>query len=268
MPEALRNESPWYEEDCEAAKVIVGFPELFSEQQYKSAVENVKNIFPETYENFFDTVIPEGESYKKDQELHMERHKNDYMVVTAFGINEEIVLVKANVGGDTSPFMEKKEKDFIVPRAEYRQRKTSCPFVIDRNRHKEVAIGHDTISLFDNDIKAAWINLKEGRDGDFNPDDPDDINFLRFQLFKWDEKANDYIEAPNSSYCSRVPVAISREKAIGLLDTIMETTKNELMWAGHAQETCEKLAQMEPSELEQQRPVNDAEDGEDSGMRM
>lgn len=37
MPEALRNPDGWYEEDCEACKVIIAFPHLFDAGKVASA---------------------------------------------------------------------------------------------------------------------------------------------------------------------------------------------------------------------------------------
>ena len=42
-----RNPDGWYEEDCEASKVIVTFPSLFSEKAVEAAHQTLKNWFLE-----------------------------------------------------------------------------------------------------------------------------------------------------------------------------------------------------------------------------
>ena len=43
-------------------------------------------------------------------------------------------------------------------------------------------------------VKIEWVNLGEGYDGDYDPENPDDVNLLRFDVSK---KVNgEWTEAP------------------------------------------------------------------------
>src|SRR5271156_3687241 len=61
MPKPFRN-NKWYEEDCEAGKVIITFPEAFKESTVKAAHASVKNWFPVAYEQVYNVTIPLSES--------------------------------------------------------------------------------------------------------------------------------------------------------------------------------------------------------------
>jgi hypothetical protein len=47
MPERLRLDGGWYEEDCEAYKVIVAFPQYFTEALVVIAKRNVEKYYDE-----------------------------------------------------------------------------------------------------------------------------------------------------------------------------------------------------------------------------
>ena len=51
MPVYLKS-GRWYEEDCEAAKVVVAFPEEFSDDMGAKALAALCNWFPEEYESY------------------------------------------------------------------------------------------------------------------------------------------------------------------------------------------------------------------------
>ena len=78
MPDYMRSDDGWYEEDCDWALVYVVFgveirryyeahPEdenaEYELRNLRSAPESVKNWRPEAYEKFFGEIIPIGESY-------------------------------------------------------------------------------------------------------------------------------------------------------------------------------------------------------------
>ena len=69
VPEALRIEDGWYEEDCDWALVVVAFPQFFDAEDYASATEAVKNWHPARYEKHFDVELRPDESYMKRRAL-------------------------------------------------------------------------------------------------------------------------------------------------------------------------------------------------------
>ena len=59
------------------------------------------------------------------------------------------------------------------------------------------------VSVCDDKFRVDWFNAGEGLCGDYNPSDPEDQNFLRFDVYcnvegKWEE-------VEDASYCTRVP---------------------------------------------------------------
>ena len=119
MPEVLRNPGGWYEEDCEWCKVVIAFSQYFKPQELLQAYETLKNWSYEAYEKFTGLILKPGESYNKDQMLFEEKHKNDWVVISAMTNknNSNFVDVTATKGGKRGWDILK--KDFIVTAVEY-----------------------------------------------------------------------------------------------------------------------------------------------------
>jgi uncharacterized protein DUF7007 len=58
VPGPLRQASGWYEEDCEANKVVITFPDLFTEAQVELARVAVQEWFPAEYGLAFGRLDP------------------------------------------------------------------------------------------------------------------------------------------------------------------------------------------------------------------
>ena len=56
MPEALRVEGGWYEEDCDWALVILGFPQFFSKEDSEAAKESARTWNTEAYERYLTEI--------------------------------------------------------------------------------------------------------------------------------------------------------------------------------------------------------------------
>ena len=149
MPDALRQDDGWYEEDCEACKVILAFPLHFSPKQVDGAQDTLKNWYPALYEQFYNVILRPGESMKRDEETFYREHAQDLIVVCAFGdwkegVPKGMVGVCATVGGSRSPHA--MQRYFLVPGGEY----SAFRFVIDPQRHQEtgeVFAGTKEVSL-------------------------------------------------------------------------------------------------------------------------
>lgn len=50
IPPAMRRDDGWYEEDCEAALVIVSFPEVFGEERVAMGHQTIAQYYPELVE--------------------------------------------------------------------------------------------------------------------------------------------------------------------------------------------------------------------------
>jgi hypothetical protein len=150
MPAALRREHASYEEDCAWSLVAVAFPEEF-EAHYanlpwyqgdiiKSAKATVRNFYPSDYEAHFGVTLQPGESMRRDEETFYEAHKDDFVVVSAYGswheqVPEGMVGVTAKRGGWSG--RESEARSYLVPKREYDQR-DPLGFVIDETRHVRI----------------------------------------------------------------------------------------------------------------------------------
>jgi len=134
MPEYLRNDDGWYEEDCDWCKVVIAFPEYFTVEKFMEAQSTLKNWHYKAYEKHTGlTLLPE-ESYMKNQDTFFEIHKNDMLVTSAsMTDNPEIIVVCATLGGDRNN--RKSEKRYLVPASEYKKR--DICFIIN-DRHQEI----------------------------------------------------------------------------------------------------------------------------------
>jgi len=139
MPDYLRLEGGWYEEDCDWARVVVAFPERFRGEQVTAADETLKNWAPAAWETHFRRALVEGESYIRDKELFQERTKTEWVVISAVGdwhdgVPASMVGVWARLGGSRSPHA--LERRFLVPSEEY-DLAGRFGFVVDVERHQD-----------------------------------------------------------------------------------------------------------------------------------
>ena len=121
----MRRSPGWYEEDCDWSIVAVIFPQHFI-GSYGTALDTLKNWNPEAYQRFFGIALRPGESHKLDESLFREKHKDDYVVVSAIGRDNGLVECFAVRGGrsDNGKYASKDEKTVFVLQAEYDTRST------------------------------------------------------------------------------------------------------------------------------------------------
>lgn len=139
IPDHLRLDDGWYEEDCDWARLVLGLPQFFSQEQTYHAIDTLKEWAWDAYEVHFNRTLKPGESSRKDQEMFVKENMNRYQVVCAVGdwhegVDKGQVLVYAQKPseGKTS------EKAFIVPEEDYGQRReTYGIFVVDENKYQE-----------------------------------------------------------------------------------------------------------------------------------
>lgn len=89
-------------------------------------------------------------------------------------------------------------------------------------------------------VRVDLVNLYEGWCGDYDPDDPEDENLLRFDVYT--RENGEWIEVNDSSYCTQVPANVSDEVAISVVKTIMGEVYDSVN-AGHPiKKLCERLS--------------------------
>jgi len=94
--------------------------------------------------------------------------------------------------------------------------------------------------LIDGDVKVEWSDIGEGLDGFYNPDDPDDVALLRFDVSRWDHF--DWEPVDDASYCTRVPVDTPKERLGELLRSIMDEVGDDVRAGISIKKKCEALS--------------------------
>lgn len=67
MPESLRIDGGWYEEDCDWARVPLAFPGHFQPETLEEARACLRAWCPRAYERFYGVTLKPGESYMLDR---------------------------------------------------------------------------------------------------------------------------------------------------------------------------------------------------------
>ena len=69
------------------------------------------------------------------------------------------------------------------------------------------------------EITAVWEAIGEGWSGDYNPDDPNDTELLRFSVYLGDEQMED------ASYCTQMPVGTDEAILRRALELILDAAE-------------------------------------------
>lgn len=79
---------------------------------------------------------------------------------------------------------------------------------------------YEEMELVKDNVKVCWINIGEGHCGDYDEEDPEDENLLRYDVYVLDE--DDWIAVDDASYCTYVPADTDREELMRLLGILMD----------------------------------------------
>jgi hypothetical protein len=129
IPEYARRKGGWYEEDCEWAivyccleneirKEMVGFHKEVFEKNLEAAKKTLANWYPDIYEQFYEVLLKEGESSKKDQMLWNIRNKDNYKLYCAIGMINNVKVLLQKDRGDSE------EHWFMIGKDLYESRRT------------------------------------------------------------------------------------------------------------------------------------------------
>ena len=101
------------------------------------------------------------------------------------------------------------------------------------------------IGIIKDYVRVDWVNLGEGNSGDYDPDDPDDVNLLRFDVYQWSVEDDDWVGPQDSSYCTQVPADTPEPRLYELLQVIMNEVYEPLMSGHGIKRICERLSWMD-----------------------
>jgi hypothetical protein len=95
-------------------------------------------------------------------------------------------------------------------------------------------------SIIRGNVRIDWVNLGEGFDGDYDPENPDDVNLLRFDAYRFD--GNDWVEVEDSSYCTQVPANTNHATLRRILSSFMDYIYDDIVSVGKSKRKCEQLS--------------------------
>lgn len=127
IPDNLRKEDCFYEEDCEYCIPYMFIPALKEKDPkgYSNALESFKTWYPYDYEKLFDVVLQPGASFKKDEDNFLKENANNWIVIAAVSIGNNKVNCLATIGGQRTiykngvRFCKAEKKEFIIDKYEY-----------------------------------------------------------------------------------------------------------------------------------------------------
>lgn len=91
------------------------------------------------------------------------------------------------------------------------------------------------MELIDGDLKVEFIDIGEGWCGDYNPDDSEDEELLRFYVSRRGRKDADeeeWIDLDDGSYCTAMPVSAPEDIQRRALDVLMREARDSLEGGG------------------------------------
>lgn len=108
------------------------------------------------------------------------------------------------------------------------------------------------MELMSGDVKVVWEAIGEGRSGEYNEDDPDDVELLRFSVYRKsidpNNPWNDWIEVDNASYCTQIPVDTPVETLTLLLARIFNEVYDYVVAGQSIKRICELLSWIAPED--------------------
>jgi hypothetical protein len=77
------------------------------------------------------------------------------------------------------------------------------------------------------ELRLEWEYIGEGLEGDYNPDDPDDVPLLRFSIYEvLDRLSDEYASCDDASYCTMVRTDTPRPVLWGAGKAILQVFSN------------------------------------------
>ena len=105
--------------------------------------------------------------------------------------------------------------------------------------------------LIQDGIRVEWVELGEGLQGDYNPEDPKDVELLRFDISKKVNRKWEFLD--DASYCTQVPVTATPKQRMDLLRLIMSRIYESVISGDSIKKICENLSWLDLESLKTNR---------------
>jgi hypothetical protein len=100
-----------------------------------------------------------------------------------------------------------------------------------------------------NNVMVEWVELGEGLQGDYDPQDPEDVELLRFDISK--KENGEWTEVLDASYCTRFPTSTSVHQQMKALEYIMALIYEPVSEGHSIKKLCERLSWISPEDIEE-----------------
>lgn len=97
----------------------------------------------------------------------------------------------------------------------------------------------ESMELIRDNVKVEWVELGEGWNGDYDENDPNDVELLRFDVSVLIN--GEWVEKEDASYCTRFPVSAPDEQKIKGLQLLMNEFHDAL--SGDVENSVKKLGE-------------------------
>ncbi len=109
------------------------------------------------------------------------------------------------------------------------------------------------VELIRGDRKVEWVDLGEGLDGEYNPNNEDDVALLRFDVLELtkidglfsDSPVMEWEQMDDASYCTQMPADSSDD----ILHQSAELIMNATYGKSNIKKICEELSWIHPGWL-------------------
>lgn len=122
IPESVRNQSGWYEEDCEWCIPYLFLREFLFDKQYPEAHDCFKNWYWKQYEEIFETILSPEESFLKAEYIWKSQNAGKWHIICAQRLENGDVKLTLTVDGKREGFISKfEEKEVVMSKEDYKR---------------------------------------------------------------------------------------------------------------------------------------------------
>ncbi len=125
------------------------------------------------------------------------------------------------------------------------------------------------LELIDDNVKVEWDDIGEGFSGDYDPNDPDDVELLRFTVLYLSGSNKDddswpayrpedevWEQVDDASYCTLVPRDTDEKILLLMLKNLMMYVKDKVEARESIKKECEWFSWIGPKDIEQLEKVS------------
>lgn len=78
------------------------------------------------------------------------------------------------------------------------------------------------LALIRGEVCVQWVQLGEGLCGEYDPEDDDDVELLRIDVYKRDPNTKEWELYPDGTFCTLMPVTATTEELRKALSYVMD----------------------------------------------